>query len=93
MKRILMAAVSAGLLAAAACGSSNKTCDDVQKAINACFSKFGYPTDNTIAASCNASVCTNKQKAIDCIANAQCGADIISYATAIASCQGSGGCQ
>jgi hypothetical protein len=94
MKRILMAVVSAGLLATVACGSSSKTCDDAANAFNACLTKFGIPTESTFAAECKAAVCTgDKQKAIDCIANAQCGADIVSYGNAILACQAGANCQ
>lgn len=90
MKRILIALASAGLLAVVACGGG-KTCDDAANAYNACLKTFGLPPQTTVAAECSAAVCPDKQKAIDCVANTQCGATAIVYDVAIEACFA--GCQ
>ena len=88
MKRLL--AVTLIGLAAVASGCGSTSCQDACNAAVACANKFtpGQTdiTGTNCVNACNASTCSTKQNAIDCINGASCNGTAQQWADAVNAC-------
>jgi hypothetical protein len=64
-------------------------CGELAAVVDACMARLGAPLDPSVQATCTATVCEDKEAAIDCVLAAPCDER---YAEAVVACQAGAGC-